>query len=133
VGGFFPPQRNRVAHPDLRAVGAQVALLDDGRGPAFDHADEGPDSLGQVVGMREILDPARQHLLARAADQLAIAVVDQEVAAIGIHLRDADAGAVEQPMKARMELRVETVRLSHGRGDCVRAEGRDQPHAATQP
>ena len=88
--------RDRVVHPDDRAVGTDVALLV-GVGRSVGDGPLELDEVGrEIVGMGDLLQRRGQQLLAGAAGDLAEAVVDEGEAAGEVDLGEAGRGLVDE-------------------------------------
>src|SRR6202044_1141076 len=83
------------ADPDFRAVGAQVALLDEERNTVGNKAPAERGVGFPVIGMGYVGHAQRQKLVRRTADDLAKPLVDQEESTVQFALNDADAGLFE--------------------------------------
>ena len=108
---FGPPiraiqQRHAIRNPGNRSVRAHLADLYR-EGPSnVEHPIQQIVKAGDVVGMRQLDQPAAEQLFHRASDDVAVFPVHQHITAREVGLRDTDAGLGEdrsKPLFARLE------------------------------
>ncbi len=110
-------------HPDRRAVAAHVALLERERRPGREHALGRGEIVGDVLGVGDVGHAQAQHLLERAAEDGAVALVGEQEAAVEPRRGDADRGLAEDRLELALAGRGQAPPAAElqGRGD-VRQE-----------